>query len=131
MSSWNLAMEDNTCINKVKLCNNYHDCPKGSDENELCEHKSCGKNQHQCMSETKCIRFDLRCDGSPHCSDFSDEINCTCQTDRNMAVCPVPHGTCGSNCILNVWLCDGYPDCPKSSDEMNCFSQKKTRSMHK
>ena len=66
-------------------------------------------DEYTCANQV-CIQASYECDFEDDCGDYSDEINCVCNTDREFA--------CASGgCIPNSWVCDDREDCPDSSDE--------------
>ena len=80
----------------MHVCDGTPQCPLGSDEYN-CDNKNdtCGENEFQCVSDKKCISYDLVCDKTPHCSDNSDEpLHC----GKNECARVEDNG-CGHNCI--------------------------------
>ena len=66
----------------------------------------CPSGRLSCKNGLKCIEESFWCDGYVHCSDISDETNCTCK-DR----------------LDKTRICDGYFDCPQGEDELGCFGK--------
>ncbi|XP_077977099.1 uncharacterized protein LOC144432706 [Glandiceps talaboti] len=61
-----------------------------------------------------CISADFHCDGYPHCTDRSDEKDCTCSGDLM---------DCGDGyCVPISYECDGEWDCNDGRDESDCGS---------
>ncbi|XP_068239309.1 uro-adherence factor A-like [Palaemon carinicauda] len=73
----------------------------------LCDHEN-----FLCYDGEKCVARSAVCDGLQHCTDGSDESNCT---DTGCFSCATT-----TLCIPNSWLCDGTDDCLDNSDEVNC-----------
>nr|XP_017506296.2 suppressor of tumorigenicity 14 protein isoform X1 [Manis javanica] len=61
----------------------------------------------------RCIGSKLRCDGWADCADYSDELNCNCNTTYQF--------TCKNKfCKPLFWVCDTVNDCGDNSDELEC-----------
>ncbi|XP_055911049.1 basement membrane-specific heparan sulfate proteoglycan core protein isoform X7 [Eupeodes corollae] len=79
---------------------------------------ACHENQATCMNG-ECIDKNQICDGTPHCSDGSDEHSCS--RDRrchpNQFLCK------NTKCIDRIWRCDGENDCGDNSDEDSCDAE--------
>ncbi|XP_017851571.1 basement membrane-specific heparan sulfate proteoglycan core protein isoform X12 [Drosophila busckii] len=76
---------------------------------------ACTEYQATCMNG-ECIDKSQICDGTPHCSDQSDEHSCShgrrCQP--NQFLCN------NQKCVERTWRCDGENDCGDNSDEESC-----------
>lgn len=80
----------------------------------------CKHNQWKC-DNGQCIRFDKRCDGIYHCSDYSDETAKNCIH----LYCPEYAFRCAyGGCITGSLKCNGYRDCADNSDESNFLCDK-------
>lgn len=81
----------------------------------LCRTSGLAPGEFRCAHGKKCIAGSRRCDGSPDCTDHSDEMGCQ-----------VPIKGCehrcndGFRCIPNSFVCDGETDCVDGSDERDC-----------
>ena len=69
-----------------------------------------------------CIGSQFKCDGSPQCSDQSDETDCQIEDDSCGHKCPEGY------CISSDWKCDGTYQCSDQSDEQNCQIETSTPS---
>lgn len=95
-----------------------------------CVALSCTAEQFKCHNSSLCLDMSLHCDGIPHCSDNSDEINCKCQSShyccRVMLTtvglsCQSGSTYCGNGiCIADSKRCNGVQDCSTGSDEIEC-----------
>lgn len=77
----------------------------------------------RCDNDTKfrclngdCIEKKWFCDGSPDCTDYSDEINCTELHCNSTELKCIPL----MQCFNHLVKCNGIQDCPDGSDEVNC-----------
>lgn len=52
------------------------DCPLGEDERNC---QSCRNAAFHCVKDQACIQSTKRCDGISHCSDATDELDCSCE----------------------------------------------------
>ncbi|KAL3841911.1 hypothetical protein ACJMK2_020000 [Sinanodonta woodiana] len=82
---------------------------------------ACSSEEFSCVSgDTRCIPSTWKCDGTPECSDNSDEQNCPkCAHDQWKC----EDGTC----ISEQNVCDGKPDCVDRSDENHCCDKDESR----
>ncbi|KAK3871613.1 hypothetical protein Pcinc_023266 [Petrolisthes cinctipes] len=83
-------------------------------------HVVCRNAEFRCDGN-RCLPASWVCDGSPDCTDGSDEkpVNCP---DRGLVAlvreCRSNEFKCSnSNCIPSAWKCDGQDDCGDNSDE--------------
>ena len=77
----------------------------------------CGFGWYQC-SNGECIPASRRCNGSPDCSDASDEFRCSYE---RLYQCEPNRYRCNSGeCVADHDRCDGKPDCLDHSDESYC-----------
>ncbi|KAF6732359.1 Suppressor of tumorigenicity 14 protein [Oryzias melastigma] len=76
-----------------------------------CRVRSACPNQFKCNNQI-CIKSELRCDRRDDCGDFSDEVNCVC----NSSFIQCKNGLC----LLPLWKCDGNNDCGDNTDEIGC-----------
>lgn len=74
---------------------------------------TCEVTEFTC-SNSRCIPFDLYCNGIDDCQDGSDEKNCT--------ICKTKELWCESKgiCLPFSQICDGKLDCPDGLDERDC-----------
>ena len=69
--------KSNSCIHKSWICDKEPDCANGEDEApETCSVTVCTDEQYRC-GNGKCIDQILKCDGTHHCPDGSDEKDCS------------------------------------------------------
>lgn len=91
--------------------------PAATDNTDLLFRPSsaCSEYQATCMNG-ECIDKTGICDGTPDCSDGSDEQSCShgrkCQPNQFMCA--------NSKCVDRTWRCDGENDCGDNSDEASC-----------
>ncbi|KAK6175562.1 hypothetical protein SNE40_014001 [Patella caerulea] len=111
--------------------------------------RECRFGEFRCNSG-QCVDGRSECNGTPECTDGSDELNCQkecqdnefqcrngdcirqedrcnrrydCRDGSDEQDCPCPGGQfkCGSGrCIPQSRRCDGTPDCRDGTDETNC-----------
>jgi len=87
-------------------------------------HSHCSNNEIICGgSDPKCISKRYLCDGTNHCADNADEVNCPPR------ICLPGQFQCHDNkkCLAALALCDGTPNCEDGSDEKYCDSLKPIR----
>lgn len=73
----------------------------------------------------RCVGINLLCDGTPHCSDDSDEENCINCSESEAFHCK------NDRCIPIYLQCDGHDDCWDGSDEWKCSERKIQCNEHK
>nr|XP_026693170.1 prolow-density lipoprotein receptor-related protein 1-like isoform X2 [Ciona intestinalis] len=113
--------KNHKCIPFWWKCDTVDDCGDYSDEPDHCRHFFCTPGMYQCANTTKytnnsCISPSAICDGTPQCTDGSDELNC----DHH--VCLPTQFRCSHppKCILRMFRCDGKKDCDQGEDEIGC-----------
>ncbi|XP_076821145.1 uncharacterized protein LOC143467328 isoform X2 [Clavelina lepadiformis] len=80
---------------------------------------SCTENEYKCISGSRCIPDEFKCDGYADCPDDDDELQCNATT----GVC-LYGDMCGDGSCIELWkVCDGVDDCDDASDELNCTAQ--------
>ena len=69
--------KSNSCIHKSWICDSEPDCPNEEDElTETCSATVCTDEQFRC-GNGQCIDNILKCDKTNHCTDGSDEKECS------------------------------------------------------
>ncbi|XP_065167955.1 low-density lipoprotein receptor-related protein 1 [Atheta coriaria] len=88
-----------------------------SDDGKRCLKKAttCNGDSFRC-TDGGCIPFVLSCDGTPHCSDGSDEEPGYC----GHRTCPHLFQCLNRRCITFNLTCNGVNDCGDGTDETNC-----------
>nr|AHB12420.1 vitellogenin receptor [Palaemon carinicauda] len=114
-----LCLGNNTHTQVCSCGLGYQLMPDG----KLCSTLDCPKNFFSCHTTGECVLSSWKCDGTPDCSDRSDELNCT----QQQKPCSSDQFRCSSgNCISKAWVCDGNNDCFDGSDEKLPDCQNKT-----
>nr|XP_031838376.1 serine protease nudel isoform X2 [Nomia melanderi] len=148
------------CIPKNRVCDGVPDCRDQADEDsEYCKdiREHCGNSTDNCnclkselrCANGKCVDKSAFCDGTPDCTDGSDEPNqCTCaeylkltkperlcdgvrhcmdKTDESPEMCPCVANSFNcttfignGTCIPQDFICDGDNDCVDGEDESEC-----------
>jgi hypothetical protein len=77
---------------------------------------TCDYGRRYCQPSGVCISSSYICDGTQHCADDSDEVNCTCLSSQYQCQ--------NGRCISRQFVCDGIKDCPLGDDELTtqCLS---------
>ena len=138
-----------TCLVTKVLRIRYNDCGDWSDEPSNC---TCQPRQFRCTNG-RCIDQRFRCDGSPLCTDGSDEFDCPCRDlirhtdpyklcdgypdcldgsdEKECVKCSLDEFHCpgGSQCIKKTKICNDIEDCPGKEDESNCMMLAENRTL--
>ena len=71
-------------------------------------------------NQSRCIKFADVCDGTPDCSDMSDEVDCFCSDDQfQCSICERGQAGCAVSfyCIPRANVGDGRRDCWWKNEE--------------
>lgn len=152
---WQFSCTDGLCIFQTWQCDGDQDCVDGSDELNCTQSEDkvptlkpilpvpnfpkgseCNEWMFKCAND-QCIPYWWKCDGSPDCTDKSDEYECgkvhtqpaylpgdgdedTDSDDNGYFIeqCGPTKFSCPSGgCIWQAWVCDGQLDCDNGEDE--------------
>ncbi len=88
---------DHYCVPWEYLCDRKWDCPRGTDEGQVCVDKTRCKHFFLCRNTNHmCIHFGNLCDNVMNCPHGDDEILC----ELNLVVCPT-----GCTCLALAVVC--------------------------
>nr|XP_054761024.1 sortilin-related receptor-like [Lytechinus pictus] len=135
------CMNGSQCIPFTWKCDNYRDCPDGSDEYDCIYNNTtplypdtCGWDSYVC-DNGQCIPRDWECDNYQDCADNSDEDHCSTTTMMPYTTDETPQCgflrvPCGPGatprCVWQWLVCDGDNDCSDGEDEAHCGSSRPT-----
>ena len=116
------------CIWSNWVCDNSPDCPGEEDEDPvMCQDRlGCNSTQWACQLTGQCVELGQVCDGTTHCVDGTDEMDCDrdytpppeladCYNHEDYFMCDN-----GLSCVHWDKKCDGKSDCQDGSDEEMC-----------
>ena len=94
-------------------------CPNNlvlrKDERTCAEKSTCPPDEFTCLTGQKeCIPYDWKCDGTPECTDKSDELDCPICDSLREFQCE------DKKCIKTEQVCDGKKQCSDGGDEQAC-----------
>ncbi|XP_002735699.1 uncharacterized protein LOC100376522 [Saccoglossus kowalevskii] len=144
------------CLGEDLLCDNFKNCPDGSDEygcqgeeqplrsgakySEECALKYGIEYSYICADDSVCLTESVLCDNFENCPDGSDEFGChgerpdpwnnedepkdgkPYEFNQCRLVFPGTQLKCvGENrCVADSDVCDGFQNCKNNGDELDC-----------